>query len=139
MPRAHDRRCPHRGRPRFTRSPAISSSYRNRLLRPLPPPPPPPIVNDGEVIGSVNPDCTGLYDVAGSYNGKPYLRRLDGAFFIWWKFYAPTNRDEWRISTVLGNIGSPNWQKYTFFPADWPGAYVPGGGGVSGNPTAVAL
>jgi len=42
MPRPHDRVCPHLAAPRFERSPLLSSSYRNRLLRPQPPPPPPP-------------------------------------------------------------------------------------------------
>jgi len=40
MPRPHDRGCPHKGSPRFERGPILSSSYRNRLNRPIQADPP---------------------------------------------------------------------------------------------------
>lgn len=35
------------------------------------------------VTGTMTPECTGDYFYAGEYNGKPYYRRGDGAFYLW--------------------------------------------------------
>jgi len=57
------------------------------------------------VTGTLNPDATGNYLYAGTYNGKPYYRREDGAYFIWW--CSSTSPDYWIISTAAGVIGGP--------------------------------
>jgi len=36
------------------------------------------------VTGTLYPDATGKYFYAGTYRGKPYYRREDGEYFIWW-------------------------------------------------------
>ncbi len=43
------------------------------------------------------PDATCNYVYAGELNGRAYLRRLDGLWFIWWD-----GIENWYISDVLG-------------------------------------
>ena len=75
-----------------------SSSLRNRHDRVAPPAPPPPPPHDLQVTGTLNPDATGFYDEAGTYDGKPYHARTDNAFFIFWDAYYR----QWIITIVLG-------------------------------------
>lgn len=50
------------------------------------------------VTGVMTPDVTCTYLKTGILNGKPYYRRLDGSYFIWWNGIAL-----WYISTILGD------------------------------------
>ncbi|GAH90153.1 unnamed protein product [marine sediment metagenome] len=48
---------------------------------------------------------------------RPYLRRLDDAWFIWWDY----SDKYWYISAILGNKTPPVWSKSgpfagTYFP-----------------------
>lgn len=133
MARPHDRRCPHHGSPRFERSPVLSSSYRNRLARQMPqeeeapPPPPPP---DLIVSGTLTPDSTGDYFEAGTHNGKPYYKRDDDAWFIWWRPWGLPLRSVWLISIGLDDTTGPFWGN-TVDPPDPPsGNYDPYNGAV---------
>lgn len=49
------------------------------------------------------PDAKGNYFYAGEHNGKPYYRREDGAFIIWWAGTVPY------ISVILGDNDSGGW------------------------------
>lgn len=68
--------------------------------------PTPTPVLDYNVTGPITPDATCNYSYAGMYNNKPYYRRLDGLFFLWW--YAPGLY--WMISPGLGDL-SFYWSK----------------------------
>ena len=120
MPRPHDRGCPHKGTPRFERSPVLSSSYRNRLNRPVeeeaPPPPPEP---DYIVTGTLNPDATGNYFEDGTHDGKPTYRRTDSAFWIWYHQPAVS----WIITTTVGPVDPDGW----FHNISIEGTYTPFG------------
>ncbi len=61
---------------------------------------------DYDVTGTLNPDATGFYDVAGMHNGEPYLRRQDGAYFNWWDGIVIRN-----ITPTLGGAVPPTWSK----------------------------
>lgn len=65
---------------------------------PTPAAPVPPPVADYHVSGTLTPDATCNYFLAGIYNGQPYYRRADGAWFIWWY----TSANYWIISPELG-------------------------------------
>lgn len=68
------------------------------------------------IAGDPVPDCTGQYYAVGLYNGRPYYRREDSAYFIWWD--APC--EDYNISTGLG-VKAPG-----FFWGPWKnieGAY----------------
>lgn len=53
------------------------------------------------VTGDLNPDITCTYFKAGTHNGKPYYKRADG---LWYIFWYPFGLDEWWISTALDSI-----------------------------------
>lgn len=63
MPRAHDRLCPHRGSPRFKRSPPLSSSYRNRLARITPQPDTPPAIGPEDFTTYTSLDPNGRFTI----------------------------------------------------------------------------
>lgn len=71
---------------------------------PTPAAPVPPLA-DYNVTGTLTPDATCNYFLAGTYNGKPYYRRADGAYFIWWNVL----NDTWFISSILGEYNPPYW------------------------------
>jgi len=131
MPRPHDKHCPHKGSPRFERSPITSSSYRNRLARAMPEreePPPPPPEPDLIVTGTLSHDATGFYDEAGVHNGQPYYERTDGAWFIWYLYYPFPPAHKWVISTLLGDFTTAKYQKSTANFEPVTGDYTPMGG-----------
>lgn len=65
-------------------------------------------VNDQEyeVTGILSPDATGSYLNVGEYNGKPYCRRSDSGYYIWWNSVA-----DWVISSVLGGSEPARWMR----------------------------
>lgn len=79
------------------------------------------MVTDGTriVTGDLTPDATGKYLQTGIHNGKPYYRREDGTYEIWWK--DPAN---WYISTIKNGIPVSSWSRMD--PAV-DGEYVPVG------------
>lgn len=88
---------------------------------------PPPPVADYNVTGEIYPDATCNYFLTGTYNGKPYYRREDGAWFIWWDDVY----EFWVISVLLGDVGESWWIRSDPSPI---GEYV-SGGEVGGTPT----
>jgi len=72
------------------------------------------------VTGTLTPDATCTYFKAGTYNEKPYYRRADGAYFIWW--FADAN--SWYITSVPGSEEEIFWIR---MDPDIPGIYEPGG------------
>jgi len=82
-------------------------------------------VADYNVTGNPNPDCKCNYFLAGTYGGKPYYRRVDGLWFIW--FFSSAR---WAISAVVGTL-TLGWAKVinpTIITGDYPGS-----GGASGT------
>jgi len=78
---------------------------------------PPVPIADYHVTGTLTPDATCNYWYAGIYNGKPYYRRADGAWFIWWGI-APL----WYLTEVVGDTTGPAWRRAD---PEIIGAYVP--------------
>lgn len=62
-------------------------------------------VADYNVTGDPTPDCKCNYFLAGTYGGKPYYRRDDGAYFIWWRIEGGI----WYIGPTLGAQGPWTW------------------------------
>lgn len=56
------------------------------------------------ITGVLDPDATSTYLKAGTYNDKPYYRRLDGAYFVWWRVVGL-----WVISVELGSWAGRLW------------------------------
>ena len=54
----------------------------------------------------MTPDATCNYVYAGEFNGRAYLRRLDGAYSIWWG-----GVNLWYISAVLGELDNVWWER----------------------------
>lgn len=77
---------------------------------------------DYDVTGDLTPDAAGYFDIAGIYNGENYLRRHDGAYFVWWD-----GSIAWYISPVLGQNLPNSWQKLL---GPITGVYNPFGGAV---------
>lgn len=67
----------------------------------------------------MTPDATCNYVQAGVHNGRDYARRLDGAWFIWWKpgFF-------WVVSIGLDVLGAGFWSRAL---EDIEGIYLPQG------------
>lgn len=57
------------------------------------------------VTGTLAPDATGSYVETGTHNGKPYYRREDGSWFIWYEVIV------WNITDTLGQYSSAMWDK----------------------------
>lgn len=72
------------------------------------------------VTGSLTPDATGNYRYAGAYKGKPFYRREDGVYFIWW--YPVFSW--WLISDGVGTAVS-----YWYRASPIIGDYSPSGPG----------
>lgn len=64
-------------------------------------------VADYNVSGDIDSNATGNYFEAGTYAGKSYYRKTDGAWFIWWD----TVDEEWNISSTLGVYTNPGWYR----------------------------
>lgn len=60
------------------------------------------------VTGDLTPDASCTYFKAGTYGGKPYYRRQDGAYFIWW-YVSPVS--EWWISDTVGGADVGWWRR----------------------------
>lgn len=56
------------------------------------------------VTGPLNPNATCLYFKAGTHDGKPYYRRSDGEWFLWWD-----SPQSWVISSVVGSLVPISW------------------------------
>lgn len=84
-----------------------------------------PFIFDTIVTGNPDPDCTGKYTLAGTYNEKDYYERDDSAYFIWW---LPVTLN-WFISIDPGEA-FPAWENETH---EIEGLYTPTLG-YSGNP-----
>lgn len=59
------------------------------------------------VSGDLDPDATCIYLKAGIYAGKPYYRRQDGAWHIWWS----AGPGHWIISWSKGMPEPPLWYR----------------------------
>jgi len=93
-----------------------STSYGTPPLH-IPPPPTPDYI----VTGELTPDATGNYFEAGVYGGKPYYRRADGTYFIWWS----PDEEDWSITRELGDVGVDGFWFSTTIPSEnfapaWP-------------------
>lgn len=82
---------------------------------------------DNKVTGTLTPNATCNYKATGWYNDQPYLRRIDGAYHIWWSIVDSA----WFISVVLGTIGDAAWGRINPDPY---GVYLPLGS-ATGNAT----
>jgi hypothetical protein len=69
------------------------------------------------VTGNTDPNCNGNYFEAGIIEGRPYQRREDGAYFIWWH----NGIEYWLISD---SIPTPihEWYRNS---QDMTGVYIP--------------
>lgn len=74
-------------------------------------------VADYNVTGTLTPDATCNYFLAGTHNGQPYCRRADGAYFIF------SNFAYWLIATELNDDISPEWHRD--FEDGIAGEYLP--------------
>jgi hypothetical protein len=82
---------------------------------------PQPVTADYHVEGTLNPDSTCNYDISGIHDGENYLRRKDGAWFVWYSILY----EAWFITHSLGELSAPSWSKETF---GMEGDYFPGAG-----------
>lgn len=87
-----------------------------------------PLVADYHVAGDIEPNAVCNYSVEGAYNDKPYYRRNDGAWSIWWDA-----EDEWWIISQAPGDFTRFWVKYG---DPMTGEYEPGSE-VTGNPTVL--
>jgi hypothetical protein len=71
------------------------------------------------VDGSLDPDATGDYPLAGIFNSQPYWK-LNTSYYLWWD----TISDSWIISLVLGTPGAAYWERPE---TTIPGDYTPAG------------
>jgi hypothetical protein len=69
---------------------------------------------------ALNPDCSCNYFLAGTHGAKPYYRRADGAWFIWWYQLGYS----YVITALLGVLGSGGWSQQNIVI---PGNYAPYG------------
>ncbi|MBA7655555.1 hypothetical protein ES703_63461 [subsurface metagenome] len=44
-----------------------------------------PFIFDAIVTGDPVPDCTGTYELGGTYDGKNYYKRKDSAYYLWYR------------------------------------------------------
>lgn len=75
-----------------------------------------------KVTGTITPDATGNYWTAGIHEGKPYYKRLDEEWFLWYD-----GTINWFISKTVGEFGTSWWYK-EFYPETPVGDYEPNGG-----------
>lgn len=74
-------------------------------------------VRDLNAFGNPVPDCTGGYNEDGIFAGQMSYRRIDGAFFI---YYRVTG--DWYIGSWKGDYGPNTWAEIGTGPA---GTYDP--------------
>ena len=72
------------------------------------------------VSGTLTPDATCQYDLAGSINGKDYFARRTGTYYLWWD----SAQTEWIINVSPGTPTTDYWKGN---PGDPPGNYSPQG------------
>lgn len=60
-----------------------------------------------DMTGDGDPSPNGEYYETGMWLGKPYYRRKDGAYFIWW---SPAITD-WYITVALGDDSPGAWYR----------------------------
>ncbi len=95
----------------YTKDPRWVSYYMYRAMNDL------PFIFDAKVTGAPNPDCTGKYELTGTFNGKDYYNRIAGTWFIWWD-----GTSIWTISDEPGNPGVAHWLRHD---PNMLGAYQP--------------
>lgn len=67
-----------------------------------------PFIFDAIVTGDPDPDCTGLYTLAGQYWGVDYYERTDSAYAIWyWEF-----KNLWLITEGVDIPTTPMWSHW---------------------------
>ena len=59
------------------------------------------------VTGTLDPDITGSYTVAGTYNGKNYYVNTDASRHIWWD----SHDSQWAITVALGQYVVDIWYR----------------------------
>lgn len=67
---------------------------------------------DYVITGDVDPDCTGVYYYVGLWYMKPYYRRADGAWYLWFDTIGGTF--QWIISTHWGAWGQLFWYRDSY-------------------------
>jgi hypothetical protein len=77
----------------------------------------PPPVADYNVATNpeLDPDCSCNYFLAGTHDGKPYYRREDGLFYLWYYQMWPI----WIISTEISAEPSDFWGNETSILGDY--------------------
>lgn len=69
------------------------------------------------VSGSIIPDQTGNYKLAGTYNDKPFYKGITATYAIWWR-----SSDNWQLSAAPGLTTGPHWRNNH---PDIEGDYLP--------------
>jgi len=69
-----------------------------------------PPLSDLQCSGTLSPDPTGTFTLAGIYNSQPYFLNSAKAFRLW---YHPT-AGFWYISILLGTLGAAYWEGYAY-------------------------
>jgi hypothetical protein len=57
------------------------------------------------VTGTLSPNSTCNYRAEGTYGGVTYYKRIDGAWFIWYR----SGNQRWYITQELGNYNIIGW------------------------------
>lgn len=78
-----------------------------------------PPFSTANVAGTIVPDATGDYTLAGDYDSHPYFYNSAG-FYLWFQFSG----NSWLISDVLGVQGARGWLAWSIV---LPGTYAPYG------------
>jgi hypothetical protein len=76
--------------------------------------------------GACTPDVTGSYALAGIYGTRPYWRRTDGAYFVWWL----PEYTEWELGPTLGTYATAVFYRVnhllgTYYPQHGSTGYPP--------------
>lgn len=67
-----------------------------------------PFIFDAIVTGDPDPDCTGRYVLAGTYEDKDYYERTDSGYAIWWIGFF----ESWFITEAVDVPEAPMWSHY---------------------------
>jgi len=59
------------------------------------------------ITGNPSPNCKGDYNLAGTYDDKPYYTRIDSGFSIWWDNLWQM----WLITVVAGSKSNVLWYR----------------------------
>ncbi len=90
-------------------------------------------IADYNVTGDIFPDAKCNYFEAGTFGGKPYYRRTDGAYYLWWEGLFNI---EWDI-TAFPPAEKPSENCWYRADPNIVGIYSPAGT-YTGNPTVAA-